>query len=67
MMISNFYLILYKMKLGCPNAKVRRENPHSDKYLHESVEERLKLVMTRRVIAKYRTELKIPAYKERKF
>lgn len=44
-----------------------RENPHSDKYLHESVEERFKLVMTRRVIAKYRTELKIPAYKERKF
>lgn len=44
-----------------------KENPYSDKYLHESVEERFHLVMTRRAIAKYRTELKIPSYKERKF
>ncbi|MCH9814073.1 MAG: RNA polymerase factor sigma-54 [Epsilonproteobacteria bacterium] len=44
-----------------------KESPYSDKYLHESVEERFKLVMTRRAIAKYRQELKIPAYKERKF
>jgi len=44
-----------------------KETPYSDKYLHESIEERFKLVMTRRVVAKYRQELKIPPYRERKF
>lgn len=43
------------------------EKPFSDKYLHEMTEERFKISMTRRAIAKYRQELKIPSYTERKF
>jgi len=44
-----------------------KEKPHSDKYLHESIEERFHVKMVRRSIAKYRQELDIPAFKERKF
>ncbi len=44
-----------------------KENPYSDKYLHESVEARFGVKMVRRSIAKYRQELEIPAFKERKF
>ncbi len=44
-----------------------KESPHSDKYLHESVEARFGVQMVRRSIAKYRQELDIPAFKERKF
>jgi len=41
--------------------------PYSDKYLHEKIEERFGVKMVRRSIAKYRNELDIPAYRERKF
>lgn len=44
-----------------------RDNPYSDKDLHERVEERFGIKMVRRSIAKYREELDIPSYKERKF
>ena len=44
-----------------------KDKPHSDKYLHESVEERFQVKMVRRSIAKYRQELDIPSFKERKF
>lgn len=44
-----------------------KENPYSDKILHEKVEERFNVTMVRRSIAKYRQELSIPAFKERKF
>lgn len=43
------------------------EKPWSDKYLHESIENRFGVKMVRRSIAKYRQELEIPAFKERKF
>jgi len=44
-----------------------KDKPHSDKYLHESIETRFKVKMVRRSIAKYRKELEIPSFKERKF
>jgi len=44
-----------------------KENPHSDKYLHESIKSRFDVTMVRRSIAKYRQELNIASYKERKF
>lgn len=44
-----------------------KENPLSDKDLHEMIEERFKIQMVRRSIAKYRNELDIPSFKERKF
>jgi RNA polymerase sigma-54 factor len=44
-----------------------KNNPHSDKYLHEAVEERFKIQMVRRSIAKYRQELDIASFKEREF
>jgi len=44
-----------------------KENPFSDKYLHEKIEERFGITMVRRSIAKYRQELDIPPYKERTF
>lgn len=44
-----------------------KEKPFSDKYIHEKVEERFQIQMVRRSIAKYRQELDIPAFKERKF
>jgi len=44
-----------------------KDKPYSDKYLHESIEERFQVKMVRRSIAKYRQELDIPAFKERKF
>ncbi|MBU4058164.1 RNA polymerase factor sigma-54, partial [bacterium] len=44
-----------------------KEKPFSDKYLHESVEARFGVEMVRRSIAKYRQEMDIPAFKERKF
>ncbi|DAB29947.1 MAG TPA: RNA polymerase sigma-54 factor [Sulfurimonas sp. UBA12504] len=44
-----------------------KKNPFSDKYLHESIEARFGVAMVRRSIAKYRQELDIPAFKERKF
>lgn len=44
-----------------------KENPYSDKFLHEAIEERFKIQMVRRSIAKYRQELDIPSFKERKF
>jgi RNA polymerase sigma-54 factor len=43
------------------------EKPYSDKILHEKIEERFGVKMVRRSIAKYRQELDIPAFKERKF
>lgn len=44
-----------------------KDDPFSDKVLHEMIEERFGVKMVRRVIAKYRQELDIPAFKERKF
>ncbi len=44
-----------------------KDKPFSDKYLHEKIEERFKIQMVRRSIAKYRQELDIPAFKERRF
>lgn len=44
-----------------------KEKPHSDKYIHESIESRFGVKMVRRSIAKYRQELEIPSFKERKF
>ncbi|MCX6051142.1 MAG: RNA polymerase factor sigma-54 [Campylobacterales bacterium] len=44
-----------------------KENPFSDKYLHEKIEERFGVQMVRRSIAKYRQELDIPSFKERIF
>lgn len=44
-----------------------KTKPLSDKILHEKIEERFKVQMVRRSIAKYRQELDIPSFKERKF
>ncbi len=44
-----------------------KEKPFSDKILHERIEERFGVQMVRRSIAKYRQELDIPSFKERKF
>lgn len=44
-----------------------KNKPLSDKVLHESVEERFKVQMVRRSIAKYRQELDIASYKDRTF
>jgi len=44
-----------------------KEDPLSDKHLHESIEKRFGIKMVRRSIAKYRQELDIPAFKERLF
>jgi len=44
-----------------------KDNPYSDKYLHEKIEERFLVKMVRRSIAKYRQELDIASFKERKF
>lgn len=44
-----------------------KDKPFSDKYLHEKIEERFHIQMVRRSIAKYRQELDIPSFKERKF
>lgn len=44
-----------------------KNKPFSDKILHEKIEERFGIQMVRRSIAKYRQELDIPAFKERKF
>lgn len=44
-----------------------KDKPFSDKILHEKVEERFKIQMVRRSIAKYRQELNIPSFKDRKF
>jgi RNA polymerase sigma-54 factor len=44
-----------------------KEDPFSDKTLHEMIEERFGVTMVRRLIAKYRQELDIPSYKERLF
>ncbi|HHD79111.1 MAG TPA: RNA polymerase sigma-54 factor [Epsilonproteobacteria bacterium] len=44
-----------------------KNKPYSDKILHEKVEERFSVQMVRRSIAKYRQELDIPSFKERKF
>jgi RNA polymerase sigma-54 factor len=41
-------------------------NPHSDKALHEMVEKRFHIKLVRRSIAKYRAELNIPHFNERK-
>ncbi|MDX1294920.1 MAG: RNA polymerase factor sigma-54, partial [Sulfurimonadaceae bacterium] len=43
------------------------DKPFSDKILHEQVEARFGIQMVRRSIAKYRQELDIPSFKERKF
>ena len=43
------------------------EKPFSDKILHEQVELRFGIQMVRRSISKYRQELDIPSFKERKF
>ena len=44
-----------------------KEKPFSDKVLHEKIEDRFRIQMVRRSIAKYRQELDIPSFKERKF
>ncbi|HFS82348.1 MAG TPA: RNA polymerase sigma-54 factor [Epsilonproteobacteria bacterium] len=44
-----------------------RQKPYSDKYLHEKIEERFGIQMVRRSVAKYRQEMDIPSFKERKF
>jgi len=44
-----------------------KEKPYSDKILHEKIEERFKVQMVRRSIAKYRQELDIASFQERKF
>lgn len=44
-----------------------KEDPFSDKLLHEMIEEKFGEKMVRRVIAKYRQEMDIPSYKERMF
>jgi len=44
-----------------------RDKPYSDKVLHEQIEARFGIQMVRRSIAKYRQELDIPPFKERKF
>lgn len=44
-----------------------KEDPFSDKLLHEMIEEKFGEKMVRRVIAKYRQELDVPSYKERAF
>lgn len=44
-----------------------KEKPFSDKILHERIEERFGVQMVRRSIAKYRQELDIPSFKDRKF
>lgn len=44
-----------------------KNKPFSDKILHEKVEERFGVQMVRRSIAKYRQELDIPSFKERRF
>lgn len=44
-----------------------RDKPYSDKILHEQIEARFGIQMVRRSIAKYRQELDIPPFKERKF
>jgi RNA polymerase sigma-54 factor len=43
------------------------DKPYSDKILHEQIEKRFRIQMVRRSIAKYRQELDIPSFKERKF
>jgi RNA polymerase sigma-54 factor len=43
------------------------DKPYSDKILHEQIEARFGIKMVRRSIAKYRQELDIPSFKERKF
>jgi RNA polymerase sigma-54 factor len=44
-----------------------KDDPFSDKVLHETIEERFGVSIVRRLIAKYRQELDIPSYKERLF
>lgn len=44
-----------------------KDKPYSDKILHEKIEERFGVQMVRRSIAKYRQELDIPAFKDRRF
>jgi RNA polymerase sigma-54 factor len=44
-----------------------KDAPYSDKILHEKIEERFGIKMVRRSIAKYRQELDIPSFKERRF
>lgn len=44
-----------------------KNKPFSDKLLHEKIEERFGVQMVRRSIAKYRQELDIPSFKERRF
>lgn len=44
-----------------------QEKPFSDKILHEKIEARFGIKMVRRSIAKYRQELDIPSFKDRKF
>lgn len=43
------------------------DKPYSDKILHEQIEARFNIQMVRRSVAKYRQELDIPSFKERKF
>ena len=43
------------------------DKPFSDKILHEKIEARFGISMVRRSIAKYRQELEIPPFKERRF
>ncbi|MDD3591141.1 MAG: RNA polymerase factor sigma-54 [Sulfurovum sp.] len=44
-----------------------KNKPYSDKAIHEMLEARFGIRMVRRSIAKYRQELDIPSFKERKF
>ncbi len=47
-------------------AHEQKLDPYSDKVLHEMVEQRFKIKIVRRSIAKYRAEMNIPHYQERK-
>jgi RNA polymerase sigma-54 factor len=44
-----------------------KKKPYNDKTLHEMIEKRFGIQMVRRSIAKYRQEMDIPSFKERKF
>lgn len=44
-----------------------KKKPYSDKTIHEMIEGRFGIQMVRRSIAKYRQEMDIPSFKERKF
>ncbi|HHE06101.1 MAG TPA: RNA polymerase factor sigma-54, partial [Epsilonproteobacteria bacterium] len=44
-----------------------KSKPLSDKIIHEMIEQRFGIQMVRRSVAKYRQELDLPSFKERRF